>query len=172
MSLSRVALVVVGVFAIAEIVLLAWLSQAIGVGWTLAILAAGAVVGGLIWRHEGNKAWASLREAQSDPQRATAQISDTAMVFTGGLLFLIPGLISDVLGLICVLPFTRGLARRGVRAAFAGLTRPYRDQADLLAARLEPDTVVEGQTIPDPPRPGSRRPRPDDPTVIKGEIEP
>lgn len=53
MSLSRVALVVVGVFAIAEIVLLAWLSQAIGVGWTLAILAAGAVVGGLIWRHEG-----------------------------------------------------------------------------------------------------------------------
>ena len=38
MALSRVALVVVGVFAIAEIALLAWVSQAIGLGWTLAIL--------------------------------------------------------------------------------------------------------------------------------------
>ena len=172
MALSRVALVVVGVFAIAEIALLAWVSQAIGLGWTLAILLAGAVVGGLIWRHEGNKAWASLREAQADPERATASVSDTALVFTGGLLFLIPGLISDVLGLICVLPFTRPLARRGVRAAFAGITRPYRDQADLLRAQMQPDTVVEGETVAEPMRPQPNRPRPDDPTVIKGEIEP
>ena len=78
----------------------------------------------------------------------------------------------DVLGLICVLPFTRPLARRGVRAGFAGITRPYRDQADLLRAQMQPDTVVEGETVAEPMRPQPNRPRPDDPTVIKGEIEP
>ena len=120
MALSRVALVVVGGFAIAEIALLAWVSQAIGLGWTLAILLAGAVVGGLIWRHEGNKAWASLREAQADPERATARVSDTALVFTGGLLFL-----------------PAGPPRRpgGVRGHHPALPRPGRPAARPDAAR-------------------------------------
>ena len=42
---SRVVLAVVGVLAVAEIALLAWLGQLIGVWWTLLILVVGGVVG-------------------------------------------------------------------------------------------------------------------------------
>ncbi|QIK73491.1 FxsA family protein [Propioniciclava coleopterorum] len=172
MSLSRVTLVVLAVLAVAEIALLAWIAQGIGVGWTLLLLLAGGVVGGLIWRHEGSKAWASLRDAQAHPDEASARMSDAALVLTGGLLFLLPGILSDVVGLMFIIPATRPLARRGVKALFAGITRPYRDQMDLLLAQMDPGSVVEGETVRDPERPDRNTPKPDDPTVIKGEIEP
>ena len=81
---SRVVLAVVGVLAVAEIALLAWLGQLIGVWWTLLILVVGGVVGGMIARHEGSKAWASLREAQAPPEEASARLtSRTAFAVPG-----------------------------------------------------------------------------------------
>ena len=49
------------------------------------------------------------------------------------------------------------------------MTRRVRDQADLMDARLRPDSVVPGRVedAPEPPR----RPNDED-VVIKGEIEP
>lgn len=175
MRASRVALIVVAVLAIAEIALLAWIAQGIGIGWTLLLLAAGGVLGALLWRHEGNKAFASLRDAQAHPDEASTRMTDAGLVLVGGLLFLLPGVLSDVLGLIFVISATRPLARRGVRALFSGITRPYRDQLDLLQAQQNRDgTVVQGETVEEPrPRAsGGGRPRPDDPDVIRGEIEP
>jgi UPF0716 protein FxsA len=88
----------------------------------------------------------------------------------GGLLLMLPGFVTDVLGILCLVPATRPLARRGVQAVLNAATRRYRDQADLLETKLRPDTVVRGETI-DPGPDATRRPRPDDPTVIRGEIE-
>lgn len=171
MSLPRVTLLVVAGFAIAEVALLAWIAHGIGVGWTLLLLLASGVIGGLIWRFEGGKAWASLRDAQAHPQEASARLSDAALVLTGGLLFLLPGVLSDALALLFIIPVTRPLVRRAVKAVFAGVTRPYRDQVDLLQAQMDPGSVVEGEAVADPRRPGDRKPpTPDDPPVIRGEI--
>lgn len=169
MRRSRVALVVAGLLAVAEIALLAWVGQALGVWWTLLIVVLGGVVGGAIIRHEGSKAWASLREAQAHPQEASSQLTDAALVLTGGALIAVPGLLTDIIGLLLIVPATRPLARRGVRAILAGLTRPYRDQIDLLQAQADPGSVVEGETVEQPgfhPPAGT-----DDPTIIRGEIE-
>ena len=65
-------------------------------------------------------------------------------------------------GIICLVPVTRPLARRGVQAVLNAATRRYRDQADLLDAKLRPDTVVRPDAVV--------RDTPDDPTVIRGEI--
>ena len=151
-----------GVLAVTEIALLVWVSGQIGVGWTLLVLLVLAGIGGLLLRREGSRAWASLREAQGAPDDVGRSLSDAALVLVGGLLLMLPGFLTDVLGLICILPVTRPLARRGVKAVLDSATRPYRDQADLLDAKLRPDTVV---------RPDAADPRgPDDPTVIRGEI--
>ena len=81
---SRVVLAVVGVLAVAEIALLAWLGQLIGVWWTLLILVVGGVVGGMIARHEGSKAWASLREAQAHPEEASSRLTGGSSVGAPG----------------------------------------------------------------------------------------
>ncbi|MFZ2751128.1 MAG: FxsA family protein, partial [Propioniciclava sp.] len=168
---SRVVLAVVGVLAVAEIALLAWLGQLIGVWWTLLILVVGGVVGGMIARHEGSKAWASLREAQAHPEEASSRLTDAALVLTGGGLIALPGLITDVIGLVFIVPVTRPLARAGARALLQALTRPYRDQIDLMQAKTDPGSVVEGETVT-PTHDGGPSPRRDDPGVIRGEIEP
>lgn len=169
MRRSRWVLLGFAALAIAEITLLGWVSSRIGVGWTLAILLAEAVLGGVLVRYEGAKAWRSLAEAREDPEAIGARITDAALVLVGGVLLMLPGFVTDAVGLLCLLPPTRGLARLGVAAVLATVTRPYRDQADLLRAKLQQDTVVEGQTVEAPEQP--TRPRPDD-TVIRGEIEP
>lgn len=167
---------VLGVFALAEIALLVWVSGRIGVGWTLLALLATAALGGVLWRREGARALESLRSSEADAQAVGRRVTDTVLIFVGGLLLLLPGFLTDLIGLVCLLPFTRPLARRGVQTALAAFTRPYRDQADLWDARLRRDTVVEGQVADEPTRPGST-PRPDesgggDPRVIRGEIVP
>ncbi|TBT85397.1 FxsA family protein [Propioniciclava sinopodophylli] len=160
-------LVGLGVLAVAEIALLVWVAGEIGVGWTLLVLLALAAVGGFLLRREGGKAWASLREARDDPDAVGRKVSDAALVLVGGLLLMLPGFVTDVLGILCLVPATRPLARRGIQAVLNAATRRYRDQADLLETKLRPDTVVRGEAVED----AQRRPRPDDPTVIRGEVE-
>ena len=151
-----------GVLAVAEIALLVWVAGEIGVLWTLLVLLALAALGGFLLRREGARAWASLREAQNDPDTVGRKVSDAALILVGGLLLMLPGFLTDVLGILCLVPATRPLARRGVQSVLNAATRRYRDQADLLDAKLRPDTVVR-------PDPAVRR-EPEDPTVIRGEI--
>lgn len=175
--MRRSTLVLLGFAAlvIAEIWLLGFVGARLGVGWLLVILLAEAVLGGWLIRHEGAKAWHSLAEARDHPDALGARLTDAALVVVGGILVMAPGFVTDAVGLLCLLPFTRGWARRGVAAVMAVVTRPYRDQVDLMRARLEPETVVEGETVEGTGGPagtgGAERP-PDDPMVIRGEIEP
>jgi UPF0716 protein FxsA len=155
--------------AVAEIWLLVWVGDTIGLLWLLAILAGVALIGTWLWRREGARVWLQLREAGDDPQQVGRRLSDAALVTVGGLMLMLPGFITDVVGLFFLLPFTRPLARRGLAALLSGMTRRVRDQADLMDARLRPDSVVPGRVedAPEPPR----RPNDED-VVIKGEIEP
>ena len=167
-------LVLVGVLAVAEIALIVVAAQRLGIGWTLLALLGTAALGGYLWRREGSRAWASLTEAQADPEEVGKRVTDTALVFIGGLLLLLPGFLSDVLGLICLIPFTRPLARRGVQAVLGSMTRNYRTQVTLIDMQLRPETVVRGETVDDQ-TPPTRTRRPDggdDAVIIRGEIEP
>ncbi|MDO5533426.1 MAG: FxsA family protein [Propionibacteriaceae bacterium] len=157
-----------GVLAVGEIALLVWVAGEIGIGWTLLALLLLAAGGGLLLRREGSRAWASLRQPVTDQEAAGRTISDAALVLVGGLLLMLPGFLTDVLALVCLVPVTRPLARRGLQAVLGAATRKYRDQADLLEVRLRPDTIVDGEVAPPAGEP--KRGRPDDPTVIRGEI--
>ena len=165
MRRSSLVVLAIVVLAVAELVLLSAVGQAIGVAPLLLILAGEALLGGWLVRREGARAWASLQAAQRDPATMGPALSDAALVLVGALLLMLPGFISDAVGAVFLIPATRGVARRGVTGVFRALTRKYRDQADLLAAKTQRSTVVEGEAV-DPPHPG----RPAD-TVVRGEIE-
>ena len=60
-----------------------------------------------------------LREALRSGQMPSREIADAALVFVGGLLLTLPGFVSDVVGLVFVLPFTRPIARIGLEAVVA-----------------------------------------------------
>jgi len=54
----------------------------------------------------------------------TDELIDAALVFSGGILLLVPGFITDAVGLFLLIPPTRHLARSALKRRFR--TRIYR----------------------------------------------
>lgn len=114
-------LVLVGlvVAPIVEIAVLVAVGRTIGVGWTLLALLLLTVLGTWLMRREGSRTWKALREASQTGRMPSREIADGALVLIGGAFLLLPGFVSDVIGLFFVLPFTRVFARRLLEAFVA-----------------------------------------------------
>jgi UPF0716 protein FxsA len=158
------------VVPIAELYVLIQVGQAIGVLPTIALLLIDSVVGAWLLRHEGAKAWRAFRLALDERRVPAREVADGALVLFGGALLLTPGFLSDILGLLCILPPTRAGLRRlltgvvasrlGVVGMAAGVAQ--REVRRRRTTRVVDGEVVEGEVI-DPgtaegPPPGGRRP--------------
>ena len=96
---------------IAEIWLIIQVGHAIGGLDTILLLIADSIFGSWLLRREGMKAWTRLRAALAEGRMPNKELADGALVVVGGALLITPGFISDVFGLLCVLPFTRPVVR-------------------------------------------------------------
>ena len=99
------------VVPIAELAVLIQIGQAIGIGWTIALLIADAVVGSLLARSQGRATWRRFNEALSAGRPPAREVMDGALVLFGGALLLTPGFLSDILGVFLLLPPTRAFVR-------------------------------------------------------------
>jgi UPF0716 protein FxsA len=86
--------------------------RAIGPWWTLALLVLFVVIGAVLVRRESSRTWRALRGAVETGRMPGRELADASLVLVGGLLMLLPGFVSDVLGLLLILPFSRGASRR------------------------------------------------------------
>jgi len=107
------------VVPIAELALLIQVGQAIGVWWTIALLVADAILGSLLARSQGRAAWRRFNEALRGGRPPAREVLDGALVLFGGALLLTPGFLTDVLGLVLLLPPTRALVRAVLVRRFA-----------------------------------------------------
>ena len=150
MGASFVAFVVV---PLVEIYVLIQVGQVIGAWWTIALLLADAILGSWLIRREGGRAWQSLTTSLQSGRMPARELADAALILIGGTLMLTPGFLSDVLGLLVILPFTRPVARRlltrVVTAAPRRVTSPGR-----------PGRVPDARN----PGPGSEG------SVVRGEV--
>lgn len=108
--LLRILFLLLGV-QLVDLLLLIVLSRSFGFWQTLLGLVLVGLVGSALARREGGRVWrgfqASLAEGRS-PERG---IIDGMLVLLGGVLLLLPGILSDVLGLaLFVPPLRRALA--------------------------------------------------------------
>lgn len=135
---------------IAELFVAIQVADAIGILWTVILLIAGWPLGTWALRSQGRAVWRRLSVAVSEGRRPGREVLDGALVLIGGALLIIPGFITDALGILALLPPTRALlrwllvrnmqSRLVVRAAqFTG--RPYDVDStarDLDQPRLHP----------------------------------
>jgi UPF0716 protein FxsA len=99
---------------IAELYVAIQVAGAIGVLLTVLLLIASWPVGLWLVRAEGRVAWRRLRAASATGRPPGREVLDGALILVGGSLFIIPGFITDILGLLLLLPPTRSLARLGL----------------------------------------------------------
>jgi UPF0716 protein FxsA len=113
--LALIALFIV--LPLAELYLIYTVGDAIGVIPTLLLLAADSVIGSLLLRSQGRAAWRRLNEALAEGRMPHREVQDGVLVVFGGAFLITPGFITDVIGLLMLLPPTRPLVRRLVMRA-------------------------------------------------------
>lgn len=97
---------------IAEIFLFVAAGRTIGIWWTIGLLFLMSIVGAWLMKREGASTWRSLHQALQAGRVPGREAADAALILIGGALLLLPGFLTDVVGLFLILPFTRPLARR------------------------------------------------------------
>jgi UPF0716 protein FxsA len=104
---------------IAELYVIIQVGQAIGVWWTILLLIADSVLGSALMRSQGRAAWRRFTAAVAEGRPPAREVLDGVLVIFGGALLLTPGFITDVFGLVFLLPPTRALVRRLLVRRFA-----------------------------------------------------
>jgi UPF0716 protein FxsA len=99
-----------------ELVAIIQVGQIIGTGWTVALLVADSLVGAYLLKRESRRAWRDFRAALSAGRFPGDEVTQGALVIVGGTLLLTPGFVTDVVGLLCLLPPTRAIGSRVIRA--------------------------------------------------------
>jgi UPF0716 protein FxsA len=104
---------------ILEIAVFVMVGSKIGVLWTIALVVLSAVAGSMLLRVQGFGALTRIRremEAGRDPGR---EVAHGAMIMLAGILLLIPGFVTDILGLLLFIPPVRELAWRFLKQRVA-----------------------------------------------------
>ena len=141
---------------IAELAVIIQVGQAIGVWWTIGLLIADSILGSWLMRHQGRTAWRRFNEAVGVGRVPTREVLDGALVIFGGALLLTPGFLTDILGLVLLIPPTRVLvrkvlARRLTLRMVAAANRPRAPHAydvEGTAVDIDPDRLEPRREAP------------------------
>ena len=118
--------------------------QQIGLFYTLALVVAAGVLGAVLLRVQGFGVMTRVRrelDAGGDPSR---ELAHGAMILLGGVLLLIPGFITDIIGLLLFLPPERDAAWRFLRSRVSVSTRGF---GGFAASGTGPSRRRDGKTI-------------------------
>lgn len=172
-------------WALLEIWLLTLIGETVGGLAVLALLVAGFLLGAFVIKRAGRRAWGRLAESvqqaqqaaqtgKAPPESSEKPGGGNALTMLGGLLLMVPGPVSDVVGLLCLFPPTAALMRSSTqgylerRSGFApGTIGDAYQQARRAEEQMrmhKPDgkvvegEVVEGEVARDdgPPEPPAR----------------
>jgi UPF0716 protein FxsA len=156
-------LVAVLLLVAVELTTVIWVGYAIGAVPTLLLVLATSFLGAYLLRREGAKAYRAFAAATRAGRVPAREAADGALVLLGGVLLLLPGFVSDVVGLVLLFPPTRRLVRGPVTAFAArrmmlgGLPGAVLFGSVGRGRRTDPN-VVDGEVVdddvpPEPPKP-------------------
>ncbi|MFF3449460.1 FxsA family membrane protein [Streptomyces sp. NPDC002667] len=159
----------VAVWLVLEIWLLTLVARATSGFTVFLLLVAGFVLGAAVIKRAGRRAFRNLSQTLQQAQGTAASPGESGrgngLTMLGGLLLMIPGLISDAIGLLLLVPPVQKIVSRSAQGAFerkVRLATPGSVGDAFQQARMHrPDgKVVQGEVIRDesPSEPGGHYP--------------
>jgi UPF0716 protein FxsA len=155
-------IVVFVVVPIAELYVILQVGDAIGAPLTILLLVADSLLGSMLLRSQGRSVWRRFNEALGAGRMPHRELFDGIAVIFGGAFLITPGFLTDVVGLLLLIPPTRAVLRRfaarrlgkrfGLSAVAGVASRARRSRA--------PEDTVDGtaRERPDPPPQGRIEP--------------
>jgi UPF0716 protein FxsA len=104
------------VVPLVELVVIMQVGQLIGTWPTIGLLVADSILGAWLLRREGRRAWQQFRRALEQARWPGDEVTQGGLVIVGGTLLLTPGFVTDVVGFLLLLPPTRAVLSRLLRA--------------------------------------------------------
>lgn len=123
-----------------ELYVILQVGDLIGVVPTIALLAADSALGAVLLRRQSRSVWGQFNAVMRSGRVPHRELVDGVAVIFGGALLLTPGFITDMAGLLLLVPPTRAVVRRlalrrigrrlGFAASVAGAGAAARGRAD------------------------------------------
>lgn len=101
-----------------ELAVIVRVAGEIGVLETLALLIAISIAGAWLLKQQGLATWRSLQATMARGQMPTKEATDGALILFGGALLLTPGFVTDLFGLVLLVPPTRAIVKSSFRKLF------------------------------------------------------
>lgn len=111
-----------------EMALLIWIGRHLGVLNTIGIVVVTAALGAYMARREGLRVWRALGDELRGGTLPRDTVIDGVLVLAGGLFFITPGLITDTVGFLCLIPVTR----RGLRGIIKAWLREKMEGGEVI----------------------------------------
>jgi UPF0716 protein FxsA len=105
-------------FVIVEMALLITLGRALGPVPTILLVLGGGILGAWLARWQGLRAAVRVRTQMARGVLPTTEMTDGLLIAVAAVLLIIPGVLTDVLGVLLLFPPTRSLLRRAVVGQF------------------------------------------------------
>ncbi len=99
------------IIPLVELYLLLRLADATSVLVTFLIVLGTGILGSMLARREGTMAWYRFRGALADGRMPSREIQDGLMIVFAAALLLTPGLLTDAIGFLLLIPAGRNLVR-------------------------------------------------------------
>ena len=154
-----VVLLGLALLAVAELYVIVQVAGAIGALETIALLVVMSILGVWLVKRAGMGLLLRMQAQASRGRVPTDELIDGPLLLLAGLLILIPGFITDVAGLLLILPPTRALIRKLFRGTVAA--RVASGATTWVGRRGWTAVVVDVDSREDPtaPRPPAQPPR-------------
>jgi UPF0716 protein FxsA len=103
-----------------ELGLLIWMGRVMGFWPTFALVAGTGIFGAALGRREGTRALTAVQRDLAAGRIPTQALMSGAAILVGGAFLLTPGVLTDVVGLLLLLPPTRGAVLRRLMRGLKG----------------------------------------------------
>lgn len=137
MNNSRPLIIILAILPFIEIALLARVVGLIGFIPTLGLLLLAGAAGLTIIRQQGMTALLRAQQSMSRGELPAQDIVNSGIIVLGGVLLIIPGVLSDLLALACLLP--------ALRARLANRLLATRFSVASAGRHSTQDSVIEGE---------------------------
>ncbi len=131
--------------------------ELLGPLWTIFLVVLTAVVGAFLLRQQGLSTIARLKNNMSQGKIPAQEIIEGVLLAVGGALLMTPGFVTDTMGFLCLLPFSRQFIAKnimqrsalkmqdGISAQMSGFTYEAQSHSPPDSSQKQDSNIVEGE---------------------------
>ena len=162
-AMGRLLLLFIGVPVI-ELALLIEIGGCIGTLATLALIVGTGVLGAALARQQGLSVLRRMREEVAAGRLPAGSMLDGVTILIAGTLLMTPGILTDAVGFLCLVPAVRALAKRELLRRLEGAIREGRVTVSVHEREFDPfaPPSPDRPNIEGTPRRDGADPEPDD----------